>query len=79
MAKVGICSDCGQKDFLQIHHIDRNHSNNAPDNLRRLCKYCHGLEHGQEGAEAYSHTFDLTDEIRPHRLGFRLLDSTYTY
>lgn len=30
---------------LQIHHKDRNHSNNARKNLEVLCPNCHATEH----------------------------------
>lgn len=47
-----ICRDC-KKNFskLHIHHKDRNHKNNASDNIEYLCSRCHGLQHGVEGAE----------------------------
>jgi hypothetical protein len=45
------CEICGwgkinqstQKIPLQIHHIDGNYRNNAPDNLMLLCPNCHSL------------------------------------
>ena len=29
-----------------VHHLDHNHSNNAPANLVPACKLCHDAEHG---------------------------------
>jgi len=29
-----------------VHHLDHNHSNNAPENLAPACKVCHGAVHG---------------------------------
>lgn len=42
------CEKCGYNEHLEIlgiHHIDRNHNNNALDNLIVLCPNCHSLEH----------------------------------
>ena len=30
---------------LDVHHIDHNHDNNDPNNLRTLCANCHRLVH----------------------------------
>lgn len=35
------CENCGTTKELQIDHIDRNRSNNNPDNLKTLCRSCH--------------------------------------
>ena len=32
-------------DILHVHHKDRNHKNNRPDNLEVLCPTCHDEEH----------------------------------
>lgn len=39
------CSDCNSKEFLQVHHIDKNIKNNSDENLRVLCFYCHSKFH----------------------------------
>lgn len=41
------CQRCGYNKFeiLQIHHIDRNHSNNELSNLELICPNCHYEEH----------------------------------
>lgn len=38
-----ICNLCGEADMskLQVHHIDKNHSNNELSNLVWLCARCH--------------------------------------
>lgn len=47
--KKDTCEKCGfvpEDDCqLDVHHIDCNHSNNNPDNLKTLCANCHRLEH----------------------------------
>lgn len=30
---------------LDVHHVDHNHHNNDPLNLKTLCANCHRLEH----------------------------------
>lgn len=43
------CERCGfipvHMCQLDVHHIDRNHSNNKEHNLLTLCANCHRLEH----------------------------------
>lgn len=42
-----ICRHCHNSDLrvLAVHHIDKNHFNNAIDNLAWLCHNCHHLVH----------------------------------
>jgi len=44
------CAICGLKEvaYLQVHHIDRNHSNNDIKNLQVLCILCHRKEHAND-------------------------------
>lgn len=46
------CASCGGKDNLSIHHIDFDHYNNAPENLRVLCVGCHMSLHKRAYWEA---------------------------
>lgn len=41
------CERCTYSKFeiLQVHHIDKNHSNNAMENLELICPNCHYEEH----------------------------------
>lgn len=41
------CNRCGYSIYeaLEVHHIDRDRSNNDPSNLEILCANCHTLEH----------------------------------
>ena len=44
-----ICEECGLEVLigkpipLEAHHIDGDYLNNISDNLRLICKNCHGL------------------------------------
>lgn len=43
-----ICNRCDYKEFecsIDIHHIDKNHSNNNIENLIALCACCHKAIH----------------------------------
>lgn len=72
MAKFGICEDCKQKYRLDVHHKDRNHSNNDPKNIQMLCRRCHGRQHGYEKSEGLIGAADLTYEIGNHKTTARL-------
>jgi len=52
--KGDMCSICAKKDDLEVHHIDRNHSNNSPDNLITVCESCHRRIHSQNLLTAYA-------------------------
>jgi hypothetical protein len=41
------CERCGfeKYEILQIHHKDKNRSNNKLDNLELICPNCHSAEH----------------------------------
>ena len=42
---VGECTLCHASKRLLVHHIDRNHSNDAPSNRISICYQCHAREH----------------------------------
>lgn len=46
--KHKVCSVCGSKRNVQVHHIlpVQNGGSNNYDNLKCLCEECHELEHG---------------------------------
>lgn len=35
------CESCGTKKSLQAHHVDKDRSNNVPENIRTFCQSCH--------------------------------------
>jgi 5-methylcytosine-specific restriction endonuclease McrA len=39
------CAVCGADGHLHVHHIDRDPTNDAPDNLITLCETCHARAH----------------------------------
>jgi 5-methylcytosine-specific restriction endonuclease McrA len=43
-----VCARCGYNKYesvLEVHHIDRNRTNNVVDNLEILCPTCHREDH----------------------------------
>ncbi|NET59453.1 MAG: group II intron reverse transcriptase/maturase [Symploca sp. SIO2E6] len=49
----GKCSECGLKftseDLLEVHHLDRDRSNNKTKNLILVHRHCHDVIHSQRG------------------------------
>jgi 5-methylcytosine-specific restriction endonuclease McrA len=43
------CAVCGSTEKLNIHHKDRDRSNNDPENLETLCPSCHMKLHWANG------------------------------
>ena len=39
------CIVCGEKEVIDVHHIDKNSKNNSPDNLVPLCPTHHAYMH----------------------------------
>lgn len=54
--EIGHCEICSSKEFLVVHHKDRNRENNARTNLIVMCRSCHAKEHS------------LADNINKHIL-----------
>jgi 5-methylcytosine-specific restriction endonuclease McrA len=42
------CKSCGKIELLDVHHIDKDRSNNKLNNLITLCVYCHVKQPGHE-------------------------------
>lgn len=42
--KCSLCSALGERENLEVDHIDGNRSNNSPENLRLLCHPCNVAE-----------------------------------
>lgn len=51
------CEKCGWnmvKSVLNVHHIDRNRTNNKLENLIILCPNCHSIEHYNKKTGLYT-------------------------
>lgn len=47
------CEICGATKDLEVHHKDKNHSNNNPNNLMTVCRSCHQKVHNQSLTSLY--------------------------
>lgn len=47
------CEICGATKDLEVHHKDKNHSNNNPNNLMTVCSSCHQQIHHQSLTSLY--------------------------
>lgn len=47
------CEICGATKDLEVHHKDKNHSNNNPNNLITVCRSCHQKVHNQSLTSLY--------------------------
>lgn len=55
---IKVCEKCGYNEIseiLNIHHRDRDRTNNKLENLMILCPTCHAVEHYQENKNGYHH------------------------
>ncbi len=47
-----LCEDCQERTLVvratEVDHVDGDSSNNAPENLRSLCKPCHSMKTARE-------------------------------
>lgn len=43
--EVWKCLDCSSSERLEVHHIDKDRTNNKVENLLILCKQCHESRH----------------------------------
>jgi predicted RNA-binding Zn-ribbon protein involved in translation (DUF1610 family) len=50
------CHICGEKDNIDVHHIDGDRTNNNLENLIPVCRYCHIGIH--ENRDNYSHWYN---------------------
>ena len=56
------CEGCGYNDhveILEVHHKERDRSNNEIENLEILCPNCHMWEHYQNGDGRYKKNFGV--------------------
>lgn len=67
-AKPGSYEESG---FLEIHHLDNNHANNAIENLATVCPFCHEVHHAGNAGHADRATLIWLPEMKHedlHRL-----------
>ena len=40
-----VCEKCSIQGRVEVHHINKDRTNNARENLMILCRKCHNLQH----------------------------------
>lgn len=58
----GVCSECGGEG-REVHHIDRDTSNNKKDNLVLLCINCHKDKHKMLGGDGGRKVSNISEEL----------------
>lgn len=53
-----------KKAAFDIHHLNRNHEDNRPENLVAICRGCHKKEHSNKGTR-YASKFFIAYGFRP--------------
>lgn len=66
----GRCSECGlrftSEDLLEVHHSDRNRSNNKINNLKLVHRHCHDVIHAKRGTVT-SQVIEEPNEVKISR------------
>ena len=71
------CEICGTTENLEVHHIDKNHSNNNTSNLMTLCESCHGRTHTQNLSVAYADEIISVEDVDNMNVYDIEMDSEY--
>lgn len=64
-----ICENCGvSDDFMEVHHLDADKTNNNLDNLSVLCRTCHRTKAHIRGSSKADLNKDFSNYIRSKRI-----------
>lgn len=65
--KIGKCEECGLTSCLELHHKDKDHTNNVEENFQVLCTECHRKKTGScFTGFVYDYEFDKVISIECH-------------
>lgn len=71
------CEICGATKDLEVHHKDKNHSNNNPNNLMTVCSSCHQKVHNQSLTSLYGDKIIAITELEKEEEVFDLEIENY--
>lgn len=71
------CEICGATKDLEVHHKDKNHSNNNPNNLMTVCNSCHQRVHNQSLTSLYGDKIIAITELEEEEEVFDLEIENY--
>ncbi len=73
------CEICGTTKDLEVHHKDKNHNNNNPNNLMTVCSSCHQQIHNQSLTSLYGDKIIAITEIGEEEVFDLEIDNYHNY
>lgn len=73
------CEICGATKDLEVHHKDKNHSNNNPNNLMTVCSSCHQRVHNQSLTSLYGDKIIAITELEKEEVFDLEIENYHNY
>lgn len=73
------CEICGATKDLEVHHKDKNHSNNNPNNLMTVCSSCHQKVHNQSLTSLYGDKIIAITELEEEEVFDLEIENYHNY
>lgn len=73
------CEICGATKDLEVHHKDKNHSNNNPNNLMTVCSSCHQRVHNQSLTSLYGDKIIAITELEEEEVFDLEIENYHNY
>lgn len=73
------CEICGATKDLEVHHKDKNHSNNNPSNLMTVCSSCHQRVHNQSLTSLYGDKIIAITELEEEEVFDLEIENYHNY
>lgn len=73
------CEICGTTKDLEVHHKDKNHSNNNPNNLMTVCSSCHQQVHNQSLTSLYGDKIIAITELEEEEVFDLEIENYHNY
>lgn len=73
------CEICGATKDLEVHHKDKNHSNNNPSNLMTVCSLCHQRVHNQSLTSLYGDKIIAITELEEEEVFDLEIENYHNY
>lgn len=73
------CEICGTIKDLEVHHKDKNHNNNDPNNLMTVCSSCHQQIHNQSLTSLYGDKIIAITELEEEEVFDLEIENYHNY
>lgn len=73
------CEICEATKDLEVHHKDKNHSNNNPNNLMTVCSSCHQRVHNQSLTSLYGDKIIAITELEEEEVFDLEIENYHNY